>query len=36
MSQRLPVNGLKWVEGTFQFNENFIKAIMKIVMKDIF
>ena len=25
MSQKLPVNDFKWVEETFQFNENLIK-----------
>ena len=36
MSQKLPVNGFKWVEKLSKFNERFIKAIMKIVIKDIF
>ena len=26
MSQKLPVNGFKWVEETSQFNEDFIKT----------
>ena len=26
MSQKVPVNGFKWVEETFQFNEDFIKS----------
>ena len=26
MSQKLPVNHFRWVEETFQFNENFIKS----------
>ena len=34
MSQTLPVNDFKWVEETSQFNEDFIKAIMKIVTLD--
>ena len=25
MSQKLPVNNFEWIEGTFQFNEDFIK-----------
>ena len=25
MSQKLPVNGSKWVEDIFEFNEDFIK-----------
>ena len=25
MSQKLPVNNLKWIEETSQFNEDFIK-----------
>ena len=36
ISQKLPVNGFKWIEETSQFNEDFTKTIMKIVMKDIF
>ena len=32
MSQMLPIDGFKWAE----FNEDFIKAIMKKVIKDIF
>ena len=36
MSQKLPVNGFKWVEEPSQFNEDFIKTIMKKFMKDIF
>ena len=27
MSQNLPVDGFKWVEKTFQFNERFIKKL---------
>ena len=26
MSQKLPVNGFKWVENTSQLNEDFIKS----------
>ena len=26
MSQKLPVNGFKWVEETSQFNEDFIES----------
>ena len=36
MSQKLPVNNFEWIEDTFQFNEDFIKNIMKKVMNDIF
>ena len=36
MSQKLPVNGFKWVEDLSQFNEHFIKNMMKIVIRDIF
>ena len=35
ISQKLPVNNFEWMKGTFQFNEEFIKTIMKKVMKDI-
>ena len=35
MSQKLPVNGFKWVENN-EINEEFIKKIMKITIKDIF
>ena len=36
MSQKLPVNNFGWIEDSSQFNEDFIKTIMKKVMKDIF
>ena len=36
MSQKLPVNGFKWVEQLSRFNEIFIKITMKIVIQDIF
>ena len=36
VSQKLPVNYFEWIEDTFQFNEDFVKIIMKKVMKDIF
>ena len=26
MSQKLPVNGFKWVENTSQFDEDFMKS----------
>ena len=26
MSQKLPLNNFAWIEGTFQFNEDFIKS----------
>ena len=32
MSQKSPVSDFKQIEETFQFNENFVKAVMKIVM----
>ena len=35
MSQKLPVNKFQWIEDTSQFNEYFIKNIMKKVMEDI-
>ena len=36
MSQKLPVNGVKWVKNLSEFNEDFIKNMMKIVIQDIF
>ena len=38
MSQKLPVNGFKWVEKEHlpKFNEDFKKNMMKIVIQDIF
>ena len=38
MSQKLPVNGFKWVkkDDLSKFNENFEKNVMKTVIKDIF
>ena len=36
MSQKLPVNNFKWIQGISQFNENFIKNYTENVMKDIF
>ena len=38
MSQKLPVNGFKWVkqEELSKFNEDFKKTMMKIVIQDIF
>ena len=32
MSQKLPVKGFRWVEDLSQFNEDFIKNMMKIVI----
>ena len=29
MSQKLPLQGFKWIEETFQFNVNFIKSYNK-------
>ena len=34
MLQKLPVNNFEWIEDTSQFNEDFIKIIMKKVMKE--
>ena len=34
--QKFPVNKFEWIEDTFQFNKNFMKTILKKVMKDIF
>ena len=34
--QKFPVNKFEWIEDTFQFNKNFLKTILKKVMKDIF
>ena len=34
ISQKLSVNGFEWVED--QFNEDFIKSMMKTVIRDIF
>ena len=36
MSQKLRVNNFEWIEDTSQFNEDFIKNIMKKVIKDTF
>ena len=36
MPQKLPVKGFRWVEDLSQFNEDFIKSMMKIVISDIF
>ena len=36
MSQKFPVNNFEWIEGTSHFNEDFIKAILKKVIKNIF
>ena len=35
MSQKLPINGFKWVkqEKNFKFNEDFMKNMMKMVIK---
>ena len=35
MSQKLPTNGFKWVEDLSQFNKDFIKNTMKIVIQNI-
>ena len=36
MSQKLPISNFNWIEDTFQFNEDFIKTIIKKVIQDIF
>ena len=38
VSQKLSVDGFKWIKENdlSKFNENFIKTIMKTVIKDIF
>ena len=36
MSQKLPVNGFKWVKDVSKFNEDFVKTMMKMVVRDIF
>ena len=36
MSQKLPVNNFDWIRDTPQFVEDFIKTIIKKVMKDVF
>ena len=36
MLQKLPVNNFEWIKDTSQFKEDFIKNIMKKVIKDIF
>ena len=35
MSQNLPLNNFEWIKDTSQYNEDFLKTIMKKVMKDI-
>ena len=36
MSQKLPVNGFKWINNLSKFNESFKKIMMKTVIKDLF
>ena len=36
ISQKLLVNNFEWIKDTSQYNEDFIKTIMKKVMKIIF
>ena len=36
MSQKLPVNGFEWVKNLSKFDKDFIKTMMKIVIRDIF
>ena len=35
-AQKLPVNDFKWIKDNSQFNEDFIKTVMKKMMKGIF
>ena len=35
MLQIIPVNNVEWIEDTSKFNEDFIKTVMKKVMKDV-
>ena len=36
MSQKLPVDGFKWVKNLSKFHEDFIEKMMKIVIRNIF
>ena len=36
MSQKLPINGIKWIKNVTEIDEKFIKNYDKIVIKDIF
>ena len=36
MSLKFQVNNIEWIEETSQFNEDFIKTIIKKMIKDIF
>ena len=36
MSQKLPANGFKWKKNVSKFDEDVIKIMIKIVIKDIF
>ena len=36
MSQKLPVTSFKWVKKISRIDKDFIKTMMKIVIKDIF
>ena len=36
MSQKLPLDGFKWVKRLSKFNEHFIKNMMKTVIRGIF
>ena len=36
MSQKFPVNGFKWVKNVSKIDEDFIKTMMKIAIKDIY
>ena len=36
MSQKLPVNGFKWVNKFYKFDEGFIKNYDETVIRDVF
>ena len=35
MPQKLPVNNFEWLKDVSQFNEDFVKTIIKKLIKDI-
>ena len=36
MYQKCPINGFEWVEDLYQFDESFIKNMIKTAIRDIF
>ena len=36
MSQKLPVDGFKWIKKVSEFDERFVKIMMETVIRDIF